>query len=219
MAMIEEAKIHAGRVAAAGRLKDLGVDEATLREAVEYGLRHAFSCTKHDPPNLPGIIAWGKGIRSLRDRLVPGGWTADNSRNYATVVSSDGRVAIAVAAADAGTGRSDLTPTTRSTKGPATKRAVHRNQLSFADVVATFPKPQEASGADQTWLLLHYVDEEAEEIRSELSLPVHMDGNGYVDTWQERIILEPVPHIPEPLADAAAGEEIDVPVERRTEGR
>jgi len=217
--MIEEVKIYEGNVAAAGRLHDLGVDEGTLRQAVEYGLRHAFSCTKHDPPNLPGIIAWGKGIRSLRDRLVPLGWTADNSRNYATVVGPDGKIAIAVAAADAGTGHTDATPTTRSTKGPATKSAVHRNQLSFADVVEAFPRPQETSEADQTWLLLHYVDEEAEEIRSELSLPVHMDGNGYVDSWSERIIIGPIPHIPEPLADAEAGEEIDVPVVRRSEGK
>jgi hypothetical protein len=194
--MIEEAKIHEGKVAAAGRLHDLGVDEETLREAVEYGLRHAFSCTKHDPPNLPGIIAWGKGIRSLRDRLVPLGWAPDNSRNYATVVSP--------------------APSTRSTKGPATKAAVDRNQLSFADVVDAFPKPQETDEADQTWLLLHYVDEEAEEIRAELSLPVHMDGSGYVDTWLERIILEPIAHVPTPMEELDLGEEIDVPVERRS---
>src|SRR6266508_4521445 len=216
--MIEEAKVYEGKVAGAGRLRGLGVDEETLRQAVEYGLRHAFSCTKHDPPNLPGIIAWGKGIRSLRDRLVPLGWTTDNSRNYATVVSPDGKTALAVAAADAGTGRPKSTPSTRSTKGPATKAAVDRNQLSFADVVDAFPKPQETEKADRTWLLLHYVDEEAEEIRAELSLPVHMDGNGYVDSWLERIILEPIPHIPTPVEDFDVGEEIDVPVERRSQG-
>jgi len=217
--MIEEAEIHEGKVAAATRLHDLGVDEETLREAVEYGLRHAFSCTKHDPPNLPGIIAWGKGIRSLRDRLVPLGWTTDNSRNYATVVSPDGKTALAVAAADAGTGRPKSTPSTRSTKGPATKTAVDHNQLSFADVVDAFPKPQETEKADRTWLLLHYVDEEAEEIRAELSLPVHMDGNGYVDSWLERIILETIPHVSTPVGDFDIGEEIDVPVERRSQGK
>jgi hypothetical protein len=217
--MIEEVRIHEGKVAAAGRLHELGVEEETLRKAVEVGLRHAFNCTENDPRNLPGIIAWGKAIRSLRESLVPLGWTRDNSNNYATVVSPGGDTALAVAAADAGTGRSSSTPSTRSAKGPATKDAVHRNQLSFADVVVAFPKPQEASGASRTWLLLHHVDEDAEEIRAELSLPSHMDGNGYVDSWLERIILAPIPHLPEPLEASDVGEEIDIPVERRSEGK
>ena len=44
-----------------------------------------------------------------------------------------------------------------------------------------------------TWMLLSYSDEEAGEIRVELSLPRHIDGAGFVKSWTERIILRSAP--------------------------
>jgi len=100
----EQCRLHS-EIAAAGRLDELDVPEAILRNAVQSGLEHAFACTYHDPPSLPGIITWGKTVRHLRDALVTQGWKPDSTRNYATVVSPNEAVAIAVAAGDAATGR------------------------------------------------------------------------------------------------------------------
>ncbi len=47
----------------------------------------------------------------------------------------------------------------------------------------------DASVNKQTWFLLHYWDEDADEIRVELSLPAEMTPDGFVIQWRERIIL------------------------------
>ena len=203
----------------AGRLSSLGLKGDLLREAAHHGLQYAFACTRHDPPVLPGIIAWGKAIRYLRDHLVPLGWTPRNPRNYAMVVHPDGHVAISVAAGDDGTGKEDVIPSTRSAKGPATREAVSSNQLSFAEIGESFPKPLPVAGL-QTWLLLHFYDEEAGEIRCELSLPAYVDSDGYVSQWLERIILDPVHLNGASLSDAEEEQEpesVDVKVERRSD--
>ena len=179
-------------VPVAGRLHELEVSQDVLQEALMYGLRFGFECTGHDPPSLKGILVWGKISRALRDRLVPAGWKPNNMRNYATVIHPDDSYAIAVAAGDWHTGMPNGTPTTRVEKGPATEEAVAANQLSFADISRDFPKaPSSVLGITQTWLLLHYVDEEAAEIRWELSLPDRM-VDGFVSAFRERILLPPV---------------------------
>lgn len=216
-----ESETHEGPYAATA-LSALGLTEATLLESAEWGLRHAFSCTLHEPPSVPGVIAWGKIVRGLRDRLVPAKWTPNDANNYATVVSPSGRDAIAVAAGDAGTGVAGANVATRTNKGPVTRAKAGDNQLSLFEMVAEqFPSPQALPDAGvRTWLLLHYVDEEAEQIRVELSLPTGLDENGRVIGWHQRIILTPIPHLPEPFAETAppAAEtdgEIDIHIRRR----
>ena len=202
---------------AVARLAELGVAGEVLREAVEAGVQHASDCTAHDPPSLAGIIAWGKATRHLRDRLVPLGWTRDNARNYATVLSPDGAVAIAVAAANSATGQAEATPSNRSTKGPATRDAIDWNQTSFADVSESF-RVCRATSRPQTWLLLYFVDEDNDEVRLELSLPAYIDDDGYVTAWRERVLLLPLSldsRAP-PIRDET--EQIDIKIERRASG-
>jgi hypothetical protein len=173
----------------------MGLKEAVLREAAEYGMRHALQCTGHDPKNLPGIIAWGKSIRFLRDRLVPEGWEPNGASNYATVVAPDKSLAIGAASGDAFTGRHgvNLNPSTRSPKGPVTQDRISVNQqLHFEDIAASFPPAKQIIGL-ATWLLLYFWDEQLEEIRVELSLPEEMTDAGYVTRWRRRNILRPVP--------------------------
>lgn len=223
--MGSQKKVVSGEQPATDRLTQLGLTPDILRESLEEGWRVAADCTKHDPPNLPGIIVWGKTIRHLRDRLVPAGWRSNNTMNYATVVSPDKSTAIGVAAGDECTGRTDLAPCTRSAKGPATRRALDGNQLTFADVAEHFPRPTRRlvlGVRRQTWLLLHFVDEEQGEIRLELSLPSEMDDQGRIVEWRERIVLEPIPRLPEALPGESTGDErtdVEVNIERRAEGQ
>lgn len=207
------------------RLAELGLTADILRDSLEEGWRVAADCTKHDPPNLPGIIVWGKTIRHLRDRLVPAGWRSNNTMNYATVISPDKMTALGVAAGDECTGRDGLTPCTRSAKGPATRRALDVNQLTFSDYAHHFPRPSRrlVTGLQRrTWLLLHYVDEDEGEIRLELSLPSEMDDQGRIVAWRERIALAPIPRLPEALPGRGTGDErpeVEVNIERRAGGQ
>lgn len=207
------------------RLAELGLTADILRESLEEGWRVAADCTRHDPPSLPGIIVWGKTIRHLRDRLVPAGWRSNNTMNYATVISPDGKTALGVAAGDERTGRKGLPPCTRSPKGPATRRALDRNQLTLSDFADYFPKPTRrlVTGLQRrTWLLLHYVDEDEGEIRLELSLPSEMDDHGRIVAWRERIVLEPIPRLPEALSGGGTGDErpeVEVSIQRRAGGQ
>lgn len=200
--------VHEGARAATALDALNGLAEGDLLDSVEWGLRHAFDCTRHDPPNAVGVVAWFKIVRALRDRLAPHKWTPNDANNYSTVVSPDETAAIAVAAGDWGTGRADAQVSTRTSKGPVTKKKADRNQLALFDPdTQHFASPRPWRDVDvRTWLLLHYVDEEAEEIRVELSLPVSVDDDGRVTGWRERIILSPIAHLPEPFSHVRPAE-------------
>ena len=198
------------------RLAQLSLRQSELTPAVQLGLAAAVGCTRHDPLNLPGLLQWGRTIRGLRDALVPHGWTSENDQNFPTVVNPEGTLAISVAGGDYYTGRSDGTPSTRSKKGPVTRAAVQQNQLCFAIVggeLVTAPLPDSTPLPRSTWLLLHYHDREAAEMRMELSLPAGLDDEDIVTAWHERILLAPLNTAYEPPLDE--GTDIDVPIARR----
>jgi len=203
------------------RLEHFHLHPSMLIRSISTGMQHAFLCTKHDPPNLPGILVWGKAVRDLRDQLIPMGWLPDNSLNYATVIHPTATMAIAVAAGDSGTGREAVTPSTRNSKGRVTRRAVDHNvaQLTLEDLLneveMSFPKPQDVPGF-QTWYLLHFADDQEGEIRSELSLPDGMASDGHVMEWRERIILPILPLRPDSLPQHDDDEGPDIPVNRRS---
>ena len=185
-----EESIHRTPPSVTSRLAELGLNKDILRSAAEWGLQQASQTTRHDPPNLFGILLWAKIVRHLRDRLVPQDWHPDNRQNFATVVNSDNTMAIAVAAGDRNTGVRNETPSTRSARGPMTEDAIQSNQMHFHDLFSDFPGDPPPP---QTWLLLHNFDEKGEQIRLELSLPSVIDADGFVVEWRERVILDAVP--------------------------
>lgn len=214
--MKPEPIVHQGEVEVTGRLTNLGLQASILRAAAAEGDRARAECTLNDPPILPGFLAWARTVRALRERLLPQGWHRDDSRNYSTVLSPDRDLAIAVAAGDDKTGTEQV-PSTKSSKGPATEKAVSQNQLSFFDAGETYPQPRKLPGI-QTWLLLHFIDSSSGEIRLELSLPADMDEDGHVAAWLERIVLAPLPLTRELQVgdNEGAEEEIDIEIERRS---
>lgn len=198
------------------RLGDLDVATHELREAIRIGYGHAAGCTNHDPRSLPGTLAWGKGTGHLRDVLKLRGWVADSYSNYETVVHPSNSHAIALAAGTADTGRKAL-PRTKTPKGPATSRAVRRNaQMSFVGADPAFGYVAVEDEHRTTWLLLHYHDRVADQIRLELSCPDEMTGK-QVTGWSERIPLEPVPFATDVEIDNEDDVDIDVDVSRRAD--
>lgn len=182
-----------------GRLVQLGLEESRLAEIVRRGYIAFASCTPNDPPLYPGFSTWATMVRGLREYLLPD-WERCDENNYSLVINPTGTMAIAVATGDDATGRSEVSPTTKSSKGPSTIDAVTSNQMQLElpyifDAAPT--STREASLDDQrmTWILL--VHRARDEVRCELSLPTSMGPDGRVDGWRERIILKAIPTDPD----------------------
>jgi hypothetical protein len=175
------------------RLSELEVTEETLRQSALAGFAAWASCTENHPPAHSGFVAWGETVRALRDRLGPLGWRRLNEANLALVINESGTTAISVATGTEQTGREKEQPQTGSAKGAKTAGAV---QLNVQDIL--FPEwAQEISRSSakgrSTWIFLVYRDRSAMEVRCELSRPISMNDDGYVNGWHERIILKPLP--------------------------
>lgn len=204
------------------RLQQLGLTAAELYECMFTGYSAAATCTDHDPRSLPGTLAWAKGIGHLRDVLKPRGWKADRASNYETAMHPTNAHAVAISSGTSQTGIADgPPPRTKTPKGPATSRAVKRNaQLSLGQGTGVFAgAAAEVDDEDrETWILLHYFDTDAEEIRLELSSPLTMEGK-QITAWRERIILPPFDFATDVEIDFTTDPEddlaIDIDVPRR----
>jgi hypothetical protein len=182
------------------RLDELGLKVAPLREAVRRGYVATASCTANHPPLMRGIIGWGEIVCALREHLTPGGWRACDDNNYALVIDPSGKVAIAVATGDEGTGIREASPSTKSPKGPQTESAVISNQLQLTldlfgdqDIATESSHGLDLANKDSriTWYLL--VHRSQNELRCELSRPAEINDDGRITGWTERIILDSLP--------------------------
>jgi len=195
------------------RLVELGLVEELLKEVVRRGQLAFLNCTANHPPQFPGMAAWAETVRALREYVMPLGWERSNDNNYALTVDPGGRIAIAVATGNDGTGSADATPSTNARKGPSTSDAVAENQLQFG-FMDRYALPAATStsshGNDRrmTWILL--IHRATSEVRCELSLPSSIGEDGHIDGWRERVLLGSVPLdgdlveiVPPPLPDIA----------------
>lgn len=220
---LEPRRLHE-QVETGSRLSALGpgLTEAVLGDAVRDGYEWTSECTDNDVRSMGGFLSWGKPLRALREQLAPHGWTKRHLPSLETVVSPDHGCQITVAGGNSATGLEGRMPSTRLDKGPLTGLAVAANaQVSFPrSVHPDFGNPAELDL--NTWVLLFYVDETANdgagEIRAELSRPDHFTGKkrGFVDSFRPRIRLEAISLAEaDELLDHETEEEIDIPVARR----
>ena len=72
------------------------------------------------------------------------------------------------------------------------REAIAGCQLDFSTVSPDVFPPTDAAAPPQPWVLLYYIDRQREEIRVELSSPDGMDEEGYLTSWSERILLDPI---------------------------
>jgi hypothetical protein len=208
----------------------LGADHINApREAVRETYKVVRGCTENDVAGMAGFLAWGLPLRHLRDALVPAGWSADRAGNFETVINSTGDVAITSARGDEATGTEQM-PSTSTDKGPRTKSAVsvNRDQMVLdPKVIGEASKVAFLHKGATTWFLLHHYDEDAQEIRLELAVPVEFtpvqvpkpgqDARGVATRFASRLVLEPILLDTPDLGDedAQPEEEIDFPVNRR----
>lgn len=211
------------------RLDQLGMEMDDLEFAFLKADAEARTYTEHDPPAASGIARWSRTNRYLRDRLVPQKkWTPSNPRHLPLTTSPDGTTTIIATTGDNSTGIASASPTTKYAKGPASVQAIRGNgyvqdslfdEPSTEDGEALAEAVHESEGAKRIWLLLYAVTPDG--IRAELSCPASITDKGYVDSWEERIILPFVPFEEAPAETGEGGSDgdndqgIDVPVERR----
>lgn len=195
-------------------LAQLGLTKKILRDAILRGEAGRDSCTANDAPGAPGFYAWAGTVRALRDILTPKGWTRNDDVNYSRVINPDRSIAIAVVTGDEGTGNKDASPKTKYPKGPATQAAVTSNQWSLQFVEFTTVE-DDLLETWITWMLLKKRTRDS--VFSELSLPSSMTTDGQVESWQTRIILDPMLIDPNIEFESDSSETpIDVPVRRRS---
>jgi hypothetical protein len=191
------------------RLAELGLSPDPLRQAVARGEAERASCTENDPAAEIGIFVWGRTVRFLREALRAVGWIRNKNENVHTTISPDKKIAIAVAAGDAGTGDLNATPRTKYERGEQTRAVVDRQYSLLPPELPIAPDPKDGL----LYVLLVYPAVDG--VRCELSLPTQIGKDGRITSWRERIVLAIVPRPDVPGSDIDRGPEIDVPVSRR----
>lgn len=174
-------------------LMSFGLTEDIIRDAIIQGEVERDSATANDPPTRGGFDAYAQRVRVLRDHLVPEGWSADNTKNLCTVVTPDGRHAIAVVTGDGATGMQDMAPQPKYARGDATAYAVVPNQSSF-DFYGNVNNRTDTGEqrGPMLWFLLVHRQPGSEQVRMELSLPESITEKGSVSSWHIRHVFEPI---------------------------
>jgi hypothetical protein len=169
-------------------LCDIGVSEDVLMTALRVGDAAADGCTSNHPPMARGFYRFSETVASLAVQLTPLGWTRKDYKNFSTVLRPDGRIAIAVASADDGTGDLSASVTTRSSKGVATVEAVAQNYSLPLDERYVADNAKIVGQAPTvTWFLLH--NRKGGQLFAELSRPMFINDEGFVEKWEPRIPL------------------------------
>lgn len=218
--------VRAERFEVEGRLAALGLTMEELHGIFKRAQAERSACTALDPITLPGVVFWGRVIRFAREAYIPKGWKPKRPKLIELVVNAEEKFAFTVCSGNFNTGKQGSEhPASRYGKGTAMKERIAANQLVLPGM-ETPPLRRDADAyAGETWCLLYYheavkdEDEATEKTRlwSELSLPKSVGDRGKIDTWKERIILDPI-DFDEPLALPDPDEEnppdIDVPIQR-----
>jgi hypothetical protein len=185
------------------RLNALGVPMEHLKKALRAGEAEANTWTAASPKAMAGLARWGRTNEYLRLGPDWQGCTYENPGGVPMTISPDGSFRIVATTGDEITGmvsEANRQPTTRYSKGTATRKAVECNgQICLDEIdeeVGSMIGHAVSSEEIPTWLLLYRVT--AEGIRAELSFAQKISDKGFAEDWLERIILPTVEFDTEP---------------------
>ena len=168
------------------RLAALDLTAEDLLVPVRLGAAARRTATGHHPKAYGGWRDYGERVAGLRDQLTDRGWTAEEIDGVCMTVHPTRRLALMTALGNSGTGTASPVSTRRK-RGETTEKVVRVNaQLAFEFEVDEHT-PALRQTLMPTWVLL--VHTEGDQIRSELSLAQHMDEDGFIDAWLDRIPL------------------------------
>lgn len=170
------------------RLRELGIAETILQQAVSDGFAARRNCTANHPSQTPGYYTWAETTRSLREQLVAEKWTRVEQGGISLIVNPSKDIAIAVTTGDEATGDGDLdaSPRSKNIKGASAMSAVSNNQLMLPHISVIINAPQPTTTWKTYYLVVALVDGEG---KSELSLPRSIGNDNKINAWIERIPL------------------------------
>lgn len=199
------------------RLATLKLNRTWLQNGVIAGDAGASSSSALHPPGDSGFRRWADTVAGLRTQVLPHGWDMSNALNYCTVFNRESRTAVVVMAGDVMTGIKFGTPRSRYPKGVVTAKRIERNNGQ----ISLFPSLKSAEEIVEedclTWVLVQFQGEQG--VQVELSRPSSMSQAGYVNDWDERILLPTVdprgPHLAGRVDDGPENPDIDFAVTPR----
>lgn len=170
----------------ARRLAALDLTVEDLLQPVRLGAAARRTATANHPKAYGGWRDYGERVAGLRDQLADRGWTAEEVDGVCMTVHPTRHLALMTALGNSGTGTASPVSTRRK-RGETTEKVIRVNaQLAF-DFEIDESSPALRQTLIPTWVLL--VHTEGDQIRCELSLARHMDEDGFIDAWLERIPL------------------------------
>jgi hypothetical protein len=207
------------------QLSALNLTSDLLTEPVKRGQAARNNATENDPSNAAGTMAFFATVRASRELLIPLGWEKREIRNLSLISNPKTSVSIVVATGDNNVGIKEAIPKTKNPKGKQAELYISTNRDIFSDDIFSnddFTEQNIDTSEFQTWVLMYYLDVKENQIRLELSLPTDQNIRGQINSWKERVILEPIllDGIP-PLnfnslsLDFNNLQDFDIPVKRR----
>ena len=207
---------HSAEVEA--RLMDrFGVGQSFFWHGLHRGLVYLANLTEHDPVATKGMGVWGAMVRGLGETGKPLKWSKRERNLLPLLVHPEGKLAISVQSGDANTGlRPQRRPSPRNRcpiEGDTrkmTRKLIEDNsaligrQGHFSQMTDEWESPSLL-----TYFLLHWIDPDFEHVQAEVSLAAHLGKDGFVDTWQERLILT----APEGQSLTVEGDELDIDID------
>lgn len=224
-------RVRAEPLEVQAKLDSMGLHASDLRSAVEAHFNAANLFSPLAPAFGRGIAAFTGCVESLREEALArrDGWEPFTKDGRAGIASVARKMSVVPMVGDERTGCSATSPTgdpsNRRAKGPGTVGSVDRNRETlrmFDDgddpvrpvhsIARVGTRTVNLNGF-QEWVLLIAVGEEY--IRSELSLPVELQGK-FITRWLDRILLPAIPIDTDPRERAYdEPTEPDVDVRRR----
>lgn len=194
----------------------LNIPREHLVEAVKRGFAARSNATENDPPSTAGNNAFSAIVRAIRELFLPNGWERLNKHNLCFTINIETKIAIVVSSGNQDVGIEDGHPQTKNPKGERYRDIISDNR----DIFGFEQKIQSILFPDfQKFVLLYCYDRKKGEMRLELSSPIEMDVNGYVNGWHKRIILDTIPFDLEPTPTLKQAfddvQDIDIQVKRR----
>lgn len=176
------------------RLHELGLTISLLHRVLLRADAETKLVSGFEPPTAEGWTRYSKTVGFLREEVVRLGWDYDNSKNFCRTIHPSRSFAIVTSSGDefCGVDVPGKPPSTAYPKGAVTENVVQKNSVQLAlDIGPQFNRSTSANPVpvERVWWLIQRVT--VDQIFSELSLPIHIEG-GTIDDWEQRIILPPI---------------------------
>jgi hypothetical protein len=168
-----------------------GVTEEPFLRAMGHAWLEWAARSEFDAPSFPGTLLWGHTVRHERRELFDHGFPFDNSNNFATCFTPDGRMAIAVETGDRFTGTTipQKRPRTNSMKGPRAMQMVQDNRMFLQGNLFTGFAQARPLRREAPVLWIHLIHQSRGDVVSEISLPTVSDKHNRIIGWRTRIVL------------------------------